>query len=267
MRRVVFFDIDGTLLSQETGVVPASARRAVRRLRERGVRVVVATGRHPLELDGAGLQGMEFDGFAAANGQMCLDSDRRLFAGSPLAGTAAKAIVELFERRDLLLWLFGEHESYVNMASETLLAMAEQVGGLSPQVRPYDGMTVYQAVALVSEEDEDALAAQLPGCILQRWGSEGVDIIAADGGKVAGMRAFLERFGCTREACVAFGDQKNDLEMLRYAGVGVAMGNGVAAVKEAADLVAPTVDEDGVARVLGELGLLGDDWEADILGA
>ena len=267
MLRVVFLDVDGTLLSQTTRCVPPSARRAVQRLRERGVRVVLATGRHPIELDGADFSDMAFDGYATANGQMCLDGSRKLFAGNPIRSEAARALVEMFVRREVLLWLFGEDTSYINVHNEELLAMAAATSIYVPKVRGYDGMTVYQAVALVREHADAMLAARLPGCKLQRWAVDGVDIIAVDGGKVEGLKTFLDRFGCTREECVAFGDQGNDLDMLRFAGVGVAMGNGSDAVKAAADLVAPTVDEDGVARVLGELGLLGDGWEADILGA
>lgn len=256
MIKVVFFDIDGTLLSQQTNQVPASARAAVRALRQQGIRVVIATGRHPIELGGAGLGDLEFDGFAAANGQMCLDEQGMLFAGYPIPSHGVQALVDLAERDEMLIWFFGEQDSYVYRKDADLFAMSAQVGGIVPQVRRYAGETVYQAVAFVGEKDEPALARRLPGCRLQRWGSEGVDIIAHDGGKVEGMKAFLRRFGCTREECMAFGDQHNDLDMLRFAGVGVAMGNGTPQVKAAADYVTRSVDEDGVAYALQQLGVL-----------
>lgn len=259
MIRAAFFDIDGTLLSPRTGRVPPSTRRAVDALRAQGVRVVVATGRHPLELDLAGLEGMTFDGYAAANGQICLDGERRLFAGYPLSAEGTDALVRLFEERKQLLWLFGEATCYANRADDELLALSAATTGLVPEVRPYDGMTIYQAVMLMEERDEVALTARLPGCRFQRWGARGVDIIAEDGGKVAGMKAFLERFGIAREECVAFGDQHNDIDMLRFAGIGVAMGNGTEAVRQAADYVTSSVDEDGIARALVELGVLSED--------
>ena len=256
MIKVVFFDIDGTLLSQRTNRVPVSARRAVSELRKRGVKVVIATGRHPIELDGAGLDGLTFDGFAAANGQMLLDGQRRLFGGYPIPQHGVDALVRLFDEGELLLWFFGESDSYVNRPDEDMMAMSAQVSGLVPEIRPYAGELVYQAVAFVDASEEEALQRQLTGCRLQRWGSRGVDIIAADGGKVEGMRAFLDRFGCTREECMAFGDQHNDLDMLRFAGVGVAMGNGADEVKAAADFVTRSVDDDGVVYALERLGIL-----------
>jgi hydroxymethylpyrimidine pyrophosphatase-like HAD family hydrolase len=55
---------------------------------------------------------------------------------------------------------------------------------------------------------------------------------------------------------IAFGDGPNDLEMLAFAGIGVAMGNGVAAAKEAADMVTAGIDDDGLARAMAQLGLV-----------
>ena len=256
MIKVVFFDIDGTLLSQRTNRVPDSARRAIRALREQGVKVVVATGRHPIELDGAGLNDLEFDGFAAANGQMLLDGDRRLFGGYPIPPHGVEALVRLYETGERLLWFFGETDCYVNREDEVVKAMSAQVSGLVPEVRPYAGDPLYQAVAFVDVSEEEVLQRQLTGCRLQRWGSMGVDIIAVDGGKVEGMKVFLQKFGCTREECMAFGDQHNDLDMLRFAGIGVAMGNGAPEVKAAADYVTRSVDDDGVAYALEQLGVL-----------
>lgn len=260
MVKVVFFDIDGTLFSTSANRVPEDAREAVAALRARGIRVVIATGRHPIELDGAHLEGMAFDGYAAANGQMCLDGARQLFAGCPIPAQGTHALAGLYERKEMLLWFFSETESFTNFADEGLFAMAEDVSGVRPAVRPYEGETLYQAVAFVSEEDEPALAALLPGCSLQRWGTEGVDIIAESGGKVDGMKAFLSRFGCTPEECMAFGDQRNDLDMLRFAGIGVAMGNATPAVKQAADYVTASVDSGGVVQALEHFGMLERGW-------
>lgn len=264
--KVVFFDIDGTLYSHQAHEVPARTRRAVIALRERGVRVVIATGRHPIELDNVGLDSMSFDGFAAANGQMCLDGNLELIAGHPIPEDGVRALVELFERGDEVLWFFTADEGFANIFDEQLMAMAEMATGVVPEVHPYDGRPLYQAVIYGSLEEDEALEARLPGCKLQRWGDGGADIIAADGGKAVGMQTFLDRFGATREECVAFGDQHNDIEMLRYAGVGVAMGNASPETKEAADYVTTSVDDDGIPLALEHLGLLEPGWDAGCQG-
>ena len=56
----------------------------------------------------------------------------------------------------------------------------------------------------------------------------------------------MEVYGFSKEEAMAFGDSDNDLEMLKFVGIGVAMGNAVEAVKEAADYVTSHIDEDGI---------------------
>ena len=68
--------------------------------------------------------------------------------------------------------------------------------------------------------------------------------------KSARMSRVAERLGVRREETIAMGDGDNDIEMLEWAGLGIAMGNGMPAVKAAADWIAPPVDEDGVAVAL-----------------
>ena len=62
--------------------------------------------------------------------------------------------------------------------------------------------------------------------------------------------------GIDREETMAFGDGENDMEMLRYVGIGVAMGNASDAVKAAADYVTDTVDDDGIEKALRHFGLI-----------
>ena len=74
MIRAVFFDIDGTLVSLKTKRCPASTKAAIRALREKGIRVYVASGRSRFELEEQEmLRGMTFDGYLTNNGQIVYD--------------------------------------------------------------------------------------------------------------------------------------------------------------------------------------------------
>ena len=88
------------------------------------------------------------------------------------------------------------------------------------------------------------------------WHARAFDLIPAGGGKAEGIRHMLERLGLAPEDIAAFGDEENDGDMLRYAGVGVAMGSAPAEVRALADLVTEDVEANGVARGLERLGLL-----------
>lgn len=83
-----------------------------------------------------------------------------------------------------------------------------------------------------------------------------MDIIPATGSKEAGIRALIRHYGIAQDETMAFGDGGNDIEMLSYAGIGVAMGNASDEVKAAADFVTASVDEDGIYRAVSELNIL-----------
>ena len=68
--KAVFFDVDGTLLSHSMNDIPESAERSLKELRRRGIKTVVATGRHMLQYLKLPLAGIAFDGYLTLNGQL-----------------------------------------------------------------------------------------------------------------------------------------------------------------------------------------------------
>lgn len=105
---------------------------------------------------------------------------------------------------------------------------------------------IYQMIGYMTRKETENLAPKIPNCKITRWYEDGIDIISKDGGKDHGIRRILEVHGFTREESIAFGDSDNDLEMLEFAGIGVAMGNAAESVKEVADYVTSHIDEDGI---------------------
>ena len=73
---------------------------------------------------------------------------------------------------------------------------------------------------------------------------------------MAGIQWYLEHTGIKREEIIAFGDAENDLEMIRFAGIGVAMGNGAEEVKAVADYVTADIDDDGIEKALKHFNLI-----------
>ena len=77
-----------------------------------------------------------------------------------------------------------------------------------------------------------------------------MDIISGNGDKTWGIRQYIELKGISREEIIAFGDGENDIGMLKYAGIGVALGNAGDEVKVGADYVTADIDDDGVWKAL-----------------
>ena len=83
-----------------------------------------------------------------------------------------------------------------------------------------------------------------------------VEMIEAEGGKAVGMQFFSELFGILPEEMMAFGDAQNDMDMLEYVGIGIAMGNAEEGLKEIADYVTMSVDENGIQFALQKFGII-----------
>ena len=115
------------------------------------------------------------------------------------------------------------------------------------------------AALLVAREDRDLpvaerLAGDLPaGACVEQAGTHAtwcVEVHSERSGKGNGLRAVAERLGVAREEILAIGDHINDIKMLRFAGIGVAMGSGLPELRAVADHVTGTLAEDGVAQAI-----------------
>ena len=96
----------------------------------------------------------------------------------------------------------------------------------------------------------------LPHCRLPRWHPQFSDLVNANNSKASGIESILRHFGIKKEECIAFGDGGNDIEMLEYCGIGVAMGNADDSVKAHADYVTTSVDEEGIEHALLSLDII-----------
>lgn len=258
MIKAIFFDIDGTLVSFQTHRVSDALLDGLHRLRGRGVKLFLATGRHRSAI--AAASGVfPFDGFITLNGQYCFTQERVL-RSNPIPQAQAAQLVKLLEDTGLPCILLEERETYMVNPSPRTELFPQQLDIPLPPVLPLRhilGREVYQAVAFFTREEELAAGPRFfPGLEAMRWHPDFVDVIAPGGGKDQGMDAILAHFGIPLEATMAFGDGENDLPMLRHAHIGVAMGNAGSYVKSHADYVTGTVDEDGILAALEHFGLL-----------
>ena len=254
--KAVFFDVDGTLLSHKLNDVPESTRRALAQLRARGVKTLVATGRHMTEYSLLPVSDIPFDGYLTLNGNLLLDANRRAYAGTPIDQGEMEVLAHIFQAKRIPFVLIGENGRYINYVNDTVVRTQEETKGTIPELGSYGGEEVYQILAFVPEHQKKLLDDLLDECAVTSWNDTGIDIIPREGGKSAGIQKYLDDQGIDRSETMAFGDGENDMDMLRFAGVGVAMGNACDAVKAAADYVTDTVDNDGIEKALRHFGLI-----------
>ena len=100
---------------------------------------------------------------------------------------------------------------------------------------------------------DSAVGELLPHCRLPRWHPYFTDIVSFDNSKARGMEAICHHYGIRQEETIAFGDGANDIEMLDWANIGIAMGNADEKVKKHADLITTDVDNEGIENAVNKL--------------
>lgn len=258
MIHTIFFDIDGTLVSHETNCVPASARKAHGLLKEKGIRQVIATGRHLSELESLPMEGLEFDGYLMLNGQLCYDKDKTLLYGNPIEGPALDTLVALFNEARFPIMFIEKDRMYINLLSDRVRLAQESMSAWMPEIDSYSGETVYQAVAFVSPEEKAFLEKALPQCRIAQWMELAVDIVPKQSGKAAAVLRYLKHIGAQLPGTMAFGDGSNDVDMLKLVEQGIAVGNSEPHVQAAADYTTSHIDQDGIYNALVHFGVIGE---------
>ncbi len=257
MKDIVFFDIDGTLLDHDKKI-PESTKYAVSMLKKSGVDVAIATGRAPFMFEDI-REELGIDSFISFNGQYVVYKGEIIYA-NPLNQDVLMRIDKYAAANSHPL-VFLDHEGMkANVKHHSHIA--ESIGSTlkmeHPQFDPdyYKHRDIYQALLFSTREEQHLYEGRFDGIKFIRWHEKSQDILPAGGSKAKGIEVFIERIGIPQNRVYAFGDALNDLEMLRYAGCGVAMGNAMAEVKEAASHVTRDVAEDGILHGLKMIGLL-----------
>ena len=151
MIKAVFFDIDGTLLSNTTGEIPKSAREAIDSMRMNGVKVFTATGRHMSEIRDLPVDDIRFDGYITLNGQLCLDSRKELLYGEAIGERDVELMLAMFEEKKVPVMLVEKDRMYINYIDELVEKAQAAINTPVPEIGTYSGEPIYQFI-LYSEE-------------------------------------------------------------------------------------------------------------------
>ena len=255
--KAVFFDIDGTLVSFKSHTVPESARRAIARLREQGVKVFIATGR--LMKHVAIVNDIEVDGYITVNGGYCITSAGEVIFESAFPRATVERVIDLSEQYGFDLNVMTHEDMYVSSMGERVQKIASMIN-IMPTVADVRTIAATQPVVqmcpYISRELEQEIMPLLPDCVGSRWIETFMDLNVRGVDKSLGIQQVMNYYGLTMAEAMAFGDGGNDLPMVRDAAVGVAMGNACDELKAVADYITSSVDEDGVSRALEHFGLI-----------
>ncbi|RSL30428.1 Cof-type HAD-IIB family hydrolase [Salibacterium salarium] len=253
---IVFFDIDGTLYTEEM-IIPLSAKKAIQALQDKGVYVAIATGRAPFMFETL-RQELGIKTFVSFNGSYVV-ADGELIDKKPLeVEKVAQLHKEAGESEHPMVFLDHEQAAAdVENHDHIVKGMGDLKMAYPPLDKDYyKNSEIYQALLFCGTEAEKRYQTSYDTFRFVRWHQLAVDVLPSGGSKAEGLRAVANHLGYTMEETAAFGDALNDMEMLKEAGIGIAMGNALEAVKQNADIVTAPVYEDGVKQGLERIGLL-----------
>ncbi len=255
MIRAIFFDIDGTLLLGQRGV-PDKEVEDLRLLKEKGIKIVVCTGRAINEVIPLHLERYGFDAYITLNGQTIYDGDYKLISERLFDGEDLKKLLVHFNNNEFVIGLSGEDGLYVNYVDEKVKLENDILNISLPRVDKYHNEKVYSAIAYLSEDKKEMLKKELSNSTITYWNSYGIDIFRKGGGKGDAIKRYIKMFDIDISETMAFGDSENDMEMLKTASIGVAMGNGIDDLKKVADFVTLDLFDDGIDYALRKYNVL-----------
>lgn len=276
-KKVVFLDIDGTLCDYN-GVIPKSAKQAVRLARKNGHLIFLNTGRSKAEMDDD-LLNIGFDGMICGNGNY-VEVEQKVILHQPLPENIEVKIVK---------WLEEQHSEFFLESNNGLFASEHFKEQGLPIVRAYvqgkgqedvSHVTVETAFPamqygkqlirddvnkisfiLTKQVQPEIVKSQFPHLEFGTWGGKDEQPLFGDLrpkgiSKANAIKKLLQYLNVSLTDTIAFGDAQVDVPMFELCKVGVCMGNGGQKAQERADLVTNSVMNDGLQHAFEKLSLI-----------
>lgn len=264
-KKIIFLDIDGTLTEPGCNEPPASAMQAIRRTQEKGNLVFLCTGRNYDML--SPLLSYGFDGVIASSGAYIRCGEEVIY-DCPMTDKEQETVMKLLEENGIFRTVECLDGSYTDEGFKEFLKKNAGVNGNSEllrwrrqiekslNIRPmseYGGQPIYKIVMMVLSEEQLSEPRRVLGdkfdfCIQEhdRSGFVNGELIKKDYNKGTALKKVCAYYDVSVENSIAYGDSMNDLEMMEAAGLSVCMENGSGKLKELADDICPSVQDDGI---------------------
>lgn len=259
--RLLVSDVDGTLVTTDKRLTPATIEAAAR-LREAGIALALVSSRPPRGIAPLAAQlglGTPVAGF---NGGVILDSEGRSLAERPVPEAAARAALAGFARRGIDAWVFADGEWLVQNLDGHYVAHEQRTIGFAPRRVESFEPVIARAGKLVGASADAALLAECEASLQAELGAQAsihrsqayyLDVTHPQADKGHALLALARLCGVPPEETACIGDMANDLPMFGVAGLAIAMGNAPPAVQARAAAVTLANDADGFAAAVRDV--------------
>lgn len=257
--KMIAIDLDGTLLKKDKTISLANMRALLDAMKA-GVRICISTGR---AWPGAKAFVRQIGCNApviTSNGAMLIDSsDESIMYECTLAPEVARTVYDIGNELDMTQIVWSKNVLYCNKLNAKSNDYGQRFGKMEPQkVTDFDRINAegilkilwFDEPGRISEVQKD-LGTRITGDVnICTSNIDLLEFFSSKVSKAAGLDRISSMYGIDSGEVIALGDGHNDIEMLHWAGLGVAMGNATDSVKAEADIVTDTNEEDGVAKII-----------------
>lgn len=262
MKKALFFDIDGTILSDITGTIPQSAVEAVKQTAKLGNLTFINTGRTICSIPKE-LKGIAFSGYLCGCGTYIMVGDQVLLSRS-IPHERGRRIIDMLYRHHAVPVLEGSQDCYFPKrmtrfegAEHTRRYFKPMGLGIETYIEndnfDFDKFVFYYDEQTELEAVKKDLAQDME--LIDRKNGF-YEVVPKGFSKASAIAFILEHYGIGLENAYVFGDSSNDLPMFRYVPHAIAMGDHNAALDPYTEFVTKTVEQDGIAYAMKHYGLI-----------
>ncbi|MCF7926507.1 MAG: Cof-type HAD-IIB family hydrolase [Candidatus Izimaplasma sp.] len=256
-KKFIFVDMDGTLVNHNTNTIPKSTKEAIKRAKENGHELILTTGRPPCLFYGID-ETLGFDSYIGANGRIVVSHGKVIYEDH-IDPEVIERLLEMTDKNSLDLGFEGMHHFAVNSTNNDLYKKFCKNFNIDTYIIEkdyYKKHLIYQLILFYDKPDFKKFEIDFPELTFNYSCEFGLDVNSKGGLKERGIKEFVNYYDLNHNDIIAIGDGYNDISMIEYANTGIAMGNAPQEVKEHADIVADSIDEDGLFNVLEKIGII-----------
>jgi hypothetical protein len=258
---IIFFDIDGTLLNENTYTVPDSTKEAIKKAQEKGHLVLINTGRPISEIDDC-IKELNFDGYICGCGTYIKFRNEELLHKS-LGINLSKQVVKKLRECHIDGILEGKNFVYydVNICSEEVIRIKERhtkVGFYKGQTFNDPEIDFDKFVIWTNENsDFDSFHKEFESKFdFIHRGENFYELVPIGFSKASGIKYLIELLNIPYENTYAIGDSTNDLSMLEYVKNSIAMGNSNPILFDLVSFITKDIEEDGIEYALKHYNII-----------